>query len=393
MRRARQAEGRLAVLDTETTGFSKNDRIVEIAVLTVVGGEIVDEFDTLLQPERDPGPVHIHGITPTMVQAAPRFADVAPEIAVRLDGAVLVAHNIQFDLRMLRQEFDRIPAAAFDAGKGICTYRLTRQKLSLAAAEAGLEATTHTALGDARAVAALALIHSPTRPPSRPEPAACDVNQATGGAVTVRRPAAPPRRGSLHALAASTVWPGTPEADEALYLDALDRCLDDGALDGDERRWLENTAATVGLSDSRRSDLHSRYYQVLKAQILADGVVTPEEAELARNIASALNLTFESLHGSDAEQSRDALQLSAGMRVCFMGTSTVNGKPLRRDALEGLARNCGLVAVSSVTKKCDVLVAADPRSRSRKTRKASDYGIPVISTEDFLGAVAQPDPL
>ena len=393
MRRVRHAEERLAVLDTETTGFSKNDRIVEIAVLTVVGGEIVDEFDTLLQPERDPGPVHIHGITPTMVQAAPRFADMAHEIAVRLDGAVLVAHNIHFDLRMLRQEFDRIPAADFDAGEGICTYRLTRQKLSLAAAEAGLEATTHTALGDARAVAALVQIYSPTRRPSRPEPAACNVHRRAGGAVTVRRPAAPPRRGSLHALAASTLWPGIPEADEALYLDALDRCLDDGALSADERRWLDNTAAAVGLSNSQRGDLHSRYYQVLKAQILSDGVVTPEEAELARNIASALNLTFENLHAADTGRYDDAPQLSAGMRICFTGTSTVSGKPLRRGVLEGLAQDYGLVTMPSVTKKCDVLVAADPLSRSSKTRKASDYGIPVISTEDFLGTVAQPNPL
>ncbi len=156
MRCPRRDVERLAVVDTETTGFSKADRIVEIAVLTVVDGEIVDEFDTLLQPQRDPGPVHIHGITPAMLQVAPRFADVAHDIAVRLDGAVLVAHNIHFDLRMLRAEFDRTGVAEFDPGDGICTYRLTRKKLPVAAAEAGLESTSHTALDDARAAAALA---------------------------------------------------------------------------------------------------------------------------------------------------------------------------------------------------------------------------------------------
>lgn len=281
MKRPRQDAERFAVLDTETTGFSKADRIVEIAVLTVVDSEIVDEFDTLLQPQRDPGPVHIHGITPGMLQAAPRFADVVHDIAVRLDGAVLVAHNIHFDLRMLKAEFDRTGAAAFDPGEGICTYRLTRKKLSVAAAEAGLVLTAHTALDDARAAAALARIHSRESVRAHRKPAACSVSQPPSGGVTVRRPDAPPRRGSLHAMAAATVWPGTPGVEEALYLDALDRCLDDGAVDASERRWLNDTAAAVGLSDDRRADLHSRYFEALKVQILADGVVTPEEVEFA----------------------------------------------------------------------------------------------------------------
>ena len=79
---------RFAVIDTETTGFSKHDRVVEIACVTVVGGEIVDEYDTLVQPHRDLGAVHVHGITPEMVQAAPTFDQVLPDIAERIDGAV-----------------------------------------------------------------------------------------------------------------------------------------------------------------------------------------------------------------------------------------------------------------------------------------------------------------
>ena len=387
MRRHKRDGERLAVLDTETTGFAKADRVVEVAVLTVVGDEIVDEFDTLLQPQREPGPVHIHGITPGMLQAAPRFAEVAHDIAVRLDGAVLVAHNIHFDLRMLRAEFDRTGAAEFEPGDGICTYRLTRKKLSVAAAEAGLEPTSHTALGDARAVAALARIHSRGIRGTRPQPAACSVSPPPSGGVTVRRPDAPPRRGSLHAVAAATAWPGSPGVDEALYLDALDRCLDDGALDAAERRWLDDTAVAVGLSHDRRADLHSRYYEALKVQILADGVVTPEEAALARNIAGSLNLAFEGLAATAPQN--EPVQLSAGTRVCFTGTTTVNGELLGREVLEGLAEEFGLVAAPSVTRKCDVLVAADPLSQSGKARKARDYGIPIISTEDFLGLLAR----
>ncbi|WP_420621745.1 PolC-type DNA polymerase III [Candidatus Poriferisodalis sp.] len=64
---------RIVAIDCETTGFSKHDRIVEIAAveIDVARGEITDEFDSLVNPMRDIGAVGVHGITPSMVQAAP----------------------------------------------------------------------------------------------------------------------------------------------------------------------------------------------------------------------------------------------------------------------------------------------------------------------------------
>ena len=375
---------RFVVLDTETTGFARSDRIVEIALLTVVAGEVVDEFDTLVQPGRDPGPVHVHGITPAMLQAAPQFADLAWDIAARLNGAVIVAHNVHFDLRMLRGEFERI-GAAFDPGDVVCTYRLTRKKLSLAAADAGVEHNAHTALGDARVAAALLRMHvQPARLTATSRPATCRASQASAG-VTVRRPDAPARRGSLHNLAVVTAWPGYPEVDEALYLDALDRCLDDGSLDEAERTWLDVSADAVGLTGEHRAELHRRYYDLLKSQILADGLVTADEATLARNVARSLDLAFDGLDATTADP--PAVRLLPGQRVCFTGMSTVDGVVMAREALEGAATAAGLVPVAGVTRKCDLLVAADPLSQSAKARKAREYEIPILSPEDFLGLI------
>ena len=160
MRLRRGGNPRLAVVDVETTGLFRYDRIVEFACVTVVDGAVVDEYDTLIQPDRDLGPVHVHGITPEMVQSAPKFEAVAADIAERINGAVLVAHNISFDIRMLSQEVDRL-GGGFDPGEGLCTYRLTGQKLSLAAVDAGLPAPNHTALADARTSAALVALHAP----------------------------------------------------------------------------------------------------------------------------------------------------------------------------------------------------------------------------------------
>ena len=73
------------------------------------------------------------------------------------------------------------------------------------------------------------------------------------------------------------------------------------------------------------------------------------------------------------------------MRVCFTGSAIVEGTPIPRDYLEKTAAQAGMQPVGSVTRKnCDLLVAADSSSRSGKTRKARDYGIPVMTVEEFL---------
>ena len=111
--------------------------------------ETVDEYDTLVNPERDVGPVHIHGISASMVEAAPTFAEIAGELADRLDGSVLVAHNLPFDTRMVRSELDRLDAT-FIEGAGICTLRLSGSRLSKATAEHGIPLDDHhRALADA----------------------------------------------------------------------------------------------------------------------------------------------------------------------------------------------------------------------------------------------------
>ena len=383
MKRRRHKGPRLAVVDVETTGFSRHDRVVEFACVTVVDGSVVDEYETLIQPNRDPGPVHVHGITPDILQTAPQFDAVAGDIASRLDGAVLVAHNISFDIRMLRQEAQRLTGTDFDPGEGLCTYKLTRQKLALAAADAGLPEPNHTALTDARTVALLVDLHAPHGALRRLRAASWAPDVAASG-ITMRRPDAPPRRGSLHQAATRTRWPGSPEESTALYLDALDRCLDDGLLEDRERGWLDRTASDLGLNASERIRLHRQYFDLLTQQILADGIVTESEQQLAEQVASALALGPTDI--CVTEQTADKVELGAGTRVCFTGEAIVDGNLVNRALLEKIATLAGMQPLNSVTKKCDVLVAADPLSQSGKARTARDRGIPIISVQDFLDA-------
>jgi DNA polymerase-3 subunit epsilon len=99
-----------AVIDVETTGFvAEVERIIEVGVVVLdAAGVERTSFSTLVDPGCDPGPTHIHGITPAMLEGAPTTAEVLPYVAELLSGRVVVGHNVdRFDLAFLRAECRR----------------------------------------------------------------------------------------------------------------------------------------------------------------------------------------------------------------------------------------------------------------------------------------------
>ena len=172
------SECTFAVVDVETTGFfaRANDRIVEIAVVRVdARGHVLDEFVTLVDPERDVGATHVHGIETDDVRGAPLFADIAGDVVARLAGSVFVAHNVRFDLAFVEAEFHRI-GHPIPAPAQLCTIELARRmrsaprsyKLADVCGHFGVTLEdAHSALGDARATARL-LNQFLQRPEARP---------------------------------------------------------------------------------------------------------------------------------------------------------------------------------------------------------------------------------
>lgn len=165
-----------AVLDLETTGFSpaRGHRIVEIGVvLTDAQRAPVYEWTTLVDPRRSVGPTAIHGVTPAMVVDAPRFGDVADDLALLLENRVLVAHNARFDVAFLEAEWRRLEQRP--NLQPLCTMALARRrrlpaKLSECCAALGLtNPDEHRALGDAR-VTAQVLDRLDPRPHEIPPP-------------------------------------------------------------------------------------------------------------------------------------------------------------------------------------------------------------------------------
>ncbi len=160
----------LAVVDTETTGAlaAFGHRVIELGIVRLEGGRITAEYQQLIDPERriSPGVTALTGISQSMVTGRPRFADQLDSALQLLRGALIVGHNIRFDLSFLAREFRR-------DGADICqtlgdvpvldTVRIARRRfgrggngLQTLAPRLGVQpSVAHRALADAQTTAAV----------------------------------------------------------------------------------------------------------------------------------------------------------------------------------------------------------------------------------------------
>ncbi|MFO7287845.1 MAG: exonuclease domain-containing protein [Gammaproteobacteria bacterium] len=409
MRTQASAARHIAVVDVETTGLSpwRHDRIVEIAVVLLSpDGDICDEYESLVNPGRDVGPTSIHGISASDVIDAPPFAAIAGDVVALLRHAhVLAGHNISFDHNFLRGEFERLPAPFPDVPL-FCTCRqLGRQNLAACCEELGIvmedEGSYHSALFDARATARIVarLLAEDPRLLSLPEGPVEWPELPVGLARPVPRRAARERRASppsfLQRIAARSAYDTEASPPNVLtYLGLLDRVLEDRIVVAEEEDVLLTAVEHLGLSRSQVEAAHASYLWHLAALALADGHVSERERADLEVVARLLGVdpcVLDSL----LSQTRGQLgslgaQLAPvedlrGKSVCFTGEmqARIGGEPITRAVAQQLAAQAGLVVANSVTKKLDLLVAADPHTLSGKGRKARQYGIRIVAEAAF----------
>lgn len=411
-----------AVVDVETTGFSPrlHDRVIEVAVVRVSPqGRPADEYTTLVNPCRDVGPTHIHGITASEVRDAPTFDQVAGDVAQRLDGAILVAHNLRFDRSFLDAEFSRV-AAPWPDLPGLCTlelaYRLEpkspSRKLTECCERLGISyERKHCALDDARATSHLLLAYLDLaarrglatlpalgcRPLQMPPPGWHKLQPS--GRSWCRRAAAEGLRDERGYLARLVErLPGTEVADAgtAAYLDLLDRALEDRRITASEAEALMATAGDWGLSRSSIHDAHRAYLAGLAQAALLDGVVSNSERadlEAVRDMLGLHPVALEALLAQPPPAAAPASRAHGdgelkGKSVCFTGAlrSSYRGLPITREQAEELARGAGLRVLKGVTQELDILVVADPSTMSSKARKAREYGVRIMAEPAFWHA-------
>ena len=154
-----------SIVDIETTGGHRyGNRITEIAILKVQDGQIIDEYETLINPERSiPSSIsQFTGITNAMVASAPKFYEVAKRIVELTKDTIFVAHNVYFDFNFVKSEFSSL-GYVFQLPK-LCTVRAARKilpghssySLGNLCRDLGIPITSrHRAMGDARATVEL----------------------------------------------------------------------------------------------------------------------------------------------------------------------------------------------------------------------------------------------
>lgn len=177
----RRDTGRYAVVDIETSGLKPHrHRILQIAVVTVVDGAIVDEWATLVRLRwwQRVGPRRVHGISRAHLRRAPELAHALGELARRLDGSTFVAHNVKFDWAFIERSARRAKVALPDAprldtlwmSRSLDPDRQLLHGLAAVAERYGVvNSRPHDALEDARTTAAI-LPHLLAAQPSAPAP-------------------------------------------------------------------------------------------------------------------------------------------------------------------------------------------------------------------------------
>ena len=112
------------IIDVETTG--RGNKMTEISIFKYDGHQVVDEFTSLVNPEAFiPGHITaLTGIDNGMVADAPLFAEIAEDILKITEDCIFVAHNVNFDYNIIRNEFQAIGIDF--RRKKLCTVRLSR---------------------------------------------------------------------------------------------------------------------------------------------------------------------------------------------------------------------------------------------------------------------------
>lgn len=170
-RETRLSETTIISFDTETTGVNPNyDRLLELGAAKYREGQLVEERNWMIDPGRfvPMSAQDIHGITPDDLVGARSFEEIYPEVAEFMAGALLIAHNANFDVSFLRAEILRA-GYPLPSNSTIDTMQYFRRmlpdlpsyRLQIVADKLGIEGGTfHRALDDAKYTAEIFFVLS-----------------------------------------------------------------------------------------------------------------------------------------------------------------------------------------------------------------------------------------
>jgi DNA polymerase III subunit epsilon len=397
----------LCVVDVETTGFRRTDRIIEIAVRRMrLDGTILIDYETLVNPGRSTNEsTRIHGISDRHLVDAPNFSDVAGDLAEILNGSVWVAHNASFDSRFLAQEYGRL-GAVLPLWPTLCTMRLSplrggpsRPSLSDCHLHFGRTAqqSAHRASGDVQTTSdILASMLGPIGDRAFRSLGVCESEEGMGQLPILNCGVAPTGKRHLREelRAEATIGEvglsgtGAHEACLELYRGAVEAALEDRLLEAHELDGLLVLGTKLGVSPEQAVSINQSYFEGVASRAIADHRIDAIEKRDMEKVARILELdqdTVDLLLAKATPATSPSVNLE-GMAVCFTGEvdATRKGRKLSRADLQASAAGRGMIVKSGVSRKLDLLVTADPYSMSGKSRKARELGVKIVSVESFI---------
>ncbi len=415
-----------SLLDIETTGVHLHtDKIVEIAIYILDQNcTITDRFVTLVNPLRDVGPTRIHGITATMLKNAPTFSSIAPAVLRKLQDTYIIAHNTIFDATILTHEIKRALGMEVLL-HGFDTLKITRQLLphspghSLGAVcdylDIGIQGDTHTAEHDVQ------LLHALWQWILEQQPINYDINtlQIFHANTVHKVHFTLPGEIAHHVLTRDQVVPDsidnasprliqliynttsrTQNDSEVQYLVLLKSALEDHIITLDEEQTLKDLCNELHITPERQYELHRTFMNELVGIALQDGVITQDEHEELEQIARALSiLDIHRIINTETEPAEAENSIGSARKhkyyqksICFTGDSNLqyNNEHLTRGVAQDIAISKGCIIKNAVSKKLDVLVAADIHTLSNKAKTAQKYGVAIIPEKLFWDTLRVP---
>ena len=398
-----------AFVDVETSGLdARVDRIVEVGVLiTDARGTVRDEFCTLVRPDRgafemNPHARRVNLIDPAWLAAAPPTSAVLVEVAHRVHGRVVVAHNAMFDIDFLENEFKRCLGYT-DADLGdwttLCTMDLCEKVdvprgLERACFTLGVRYEKHNAIGDCHATAHLLHYFMRVIDPATfsgrrmttlgrlPEWAAVNrVGRTDAQAMTTARPV-------LHDVVASLpLHDGSTDRDPtaaAAYLTVLQDAIADGYISAEEVAALESTAARFGLTSDELRDLHQELVLGLIDTALGDRKISRDERADIETVATWLDVDvsdWDTMVRAARARIKAAVKSFrdeiVGKKVAFSGAGI--HQPNIREALALKHKFAYLTTVEGA----DLLVIGTEQTDTAQVRKAHELGAPIMVESSF----------
>jgi len=412
-----------SLIDLETTGLFKNDRIVEISIRKVdFQGNEIEHLNTLVNPERDVGPQSIHKISALDVQNAPVFSELVGNILSIIDNSVLVGHNINgFDIKFLSREFEKAGLNFIYNEENTLDslrfakelkYPLKLEKLykSIVKGSSIKKINFHNASEDTKALLNIFKTNDFKNWVLRQQvtPIFFEDIPEKSKSLTTRGEGLESVSSFIESIKYSEkiIDLEFDEFNLNQYSIALQSYIEDKEVSDEEILKIQEFVSEFNISIDEARQIHKHILDTYTDIALLDSKITDEEMYKLRQISKLLgieNYLEESIENSSNNNIKNKLldktisvlplkresnfyiEDLKGKLVCFTGDILVvsSGQEYDKDGLTSVSKNKGINISSTLNKKVDILVAQDVFSQSSKIQKAKNYGIRILDSNDF----------